>query len=210
MSLLTGNWGITQITPRFYQDNHEIGVEFARNLYPFKDEDPEVYNEKMFATIHSDMRNLFQYLFESHEDIALVLDLIGDTDSSEEYITGNSVQELSKMAIFDEVMTQSTFSQVEEGPQPGVMSEEKHVQLTYMTNVQTVLNSDALMWITNHDFPDRRPQLIDRQGETDWLIHFVGEKIVFNPYDDRGASVIFKTKDAKQHFMNEYTGDLFM
>lgn len=169
MSLLTENWGITQITPRFYQDNHEIGVEFARNLYPFQDEDPEVYNEKMFATIHSDMRNLFQYLFESHEDIALVLDLIGDTDSSEEYITGNSVQELSKMAIFDEVMTQSTFSQVEEGP-----------------------------------------QLIDRQGETDWLIHFVGEKIVFNPYDDRGASVIFKTKDAKQHFMNEYTGDLFM
>lgn len=210
MSLLTESWGITKITPRFYQDNHVVGVEFARNLYQFQDEKSEVHNENMFAKSHSDMRELFQYLFKSNEDVMLVLELIGDAEASEDAIIGVDSHELSKLDVFGEMIAQSMFNQVEEGPKPGQTSKEKHIQRTYMTNAQTVLDSDAFMWITNHDFPDKTPQLINRQGDKDWLIHFVGENIVLNPYDDRGASVVFKTEDEKNIFMNTYTGDLFM
>jgi hypothetical protein len=163
-------------------------VEFAKGRYQFKENSDE-YNSAYFIQVENEMQNLFRSLFLTDEKLILVSQVAGETLPTE------SALNLKQIIANLELVNNISFSRVEEFD--GEEYDEQIQETFFTVNAADVHSSAVFSAIANQDFPDRKPQLaINNSDDFNFTIYFINDRVIFNPYDDRGGYIkFFKDED---------------
>lgn len=158
-------------------------VEFAKGRYQFKENGDE-YNSDYFIQVENEMQNLFCSLFPMNESLTLIVQSAG------ERLPDEGVVDLKQFIINLELVDSKSYSRVEEFD--GDQYEEQIRESAFNVNATDVQSSAIFSAISNQDFPDRTPQLmINHADDFNFTIYFINNRVIFNPYDDRGGYIKF-------------------
>lgn len=198
MTLLEQYWNTPYISDEI--DWPMIDIEFAANISPFKAHNTDTYNEEMFIQATLQMTERFQSLFPEDTEVEIIFNI----QLNEGYDSLNRV--LQAMNVLGPAKHSVSYTERFADPVANQDMEAESKQFFFDSHVETILASDIFKAIANKDFPDRLPKLFSKEIGEDWQVYFVTTELIYFPYDDRGANVIFKSIEKRNQYIAENPG----
>lgn len=168
-------------------------------MYQFDNQTPEHYNEDYFVTCKSEMLTLFQNLFASKDTVDIIIELYRDCPSLK------FPEDMSSLPLQEPTHTiKHTDLEYESFPGINDSYEITKYQFFYTFDYNALLQSDLFDRIICVDFPGRRQHWTLPSDVNDWLIYFISDDIIYQPYSDSGAWLTFSTATEYWRFKSKH------
>ena len=179
--------------PAFYQ--WDIGLRFSLSpseLYQFKGEFNYSYNEEYFNVVSKRATELFNFAMDSEDEILIVLQS-----------PCPNKERIRKFNYLFKQIEHLDYSKIKYKTLKGLYNPNlfchTYKRAIIATKVKNVNIQNIVEAISNHDLPDRKPQIY---GE----VFFVNltKHIILNMYDDRGLDIISTRKETLSNLYKQH------
>ncbi|KRM90932.1 DUF3885 domain-containing protein [Liquorilactobacillus cacaonum] len=194
---ISSKWKIPNLMyPNFFH-LQRADIEFAKKENQFDINDN--LNEKYFNTVLKEMEMFFNLYFPDNNDYNIVLQIIEPIDNDLKLIAQDfslyDDKNVEKIADFSYVQSNVCFRRIH--------ASKVHEQW-FSTNKRDFDMHYLFKMIANQDFPNLKPQLMIRGEIYTFNLYFVNDKVIYSPYDDRGAELKFFDNVDYLNFIEKY------
>lgn len=193
-NFLTNKWGIDNLSDQQFFITQTVDIEFGQNEYQFKQQTDQL-NPTYFKQVVNEMRWLFEFLFKDNERLNMVITITGEDEPLDTYIDWQAFGNCQMPCHVSE------YTRIDGAY--GEANESYAKEFVVETTTTTIRESLIFKAIANQDFPTQSPQMITaNQRDKFWTnLYFVNDRVIFNPYDDRGAAIKFYNEADYQAFI---------
>lgn len=193
-NFLTNKWGIDNLSDQQFFMAQTVDIEFGQNEYQFKQQTDQL-NPTYFKQVVNEMRWLFEFLFKDNEQLNMVITITGEDEPLDTYIDWQAFGNCQMPCHVSE------YTRIDGAY--GEANESYAKEFVVETTTTTIRESLIFKAIANQDFPTQSPQMITaNQRDKFWTnLYFVNDRVIFNPYDDRGAAIKFYNEADYQVFI---------
>lgn len=193
-NFLTNKWGIDNLSDQQFFMTQTVDIEFGQNEYQFKQQTDQL-NPTYFKQVVNEMRWLFEFLFKDNEQLNMVITITGEDEPLDTYIDWQAFGNCQMPCHVSE------YTRIDGAY--GEANESYAKEFVVETTTTTIRESLIFKAIANQDFPTQSPQMITaNQRDKFWTnLYFVNDRVIFNPYDDRGAAIKFYNEADYQAFI---------